>query len=106
MSWLGRGQSPQGPAETPPRWTRVRVIFSHFEKDVRKQRRKLAAGTCFAVIYALARVAEPWPLKVVFDQVLFHKPANSVWTRPFTVLPFERIVRHSRPPPVLPGPLR
>jgi ATP-binding cassette subfamily B protein len=56
-----------------------------FAPDVRKQRDKLAGGVGFAVIYALTRVAEPWPLQVVFDKVLFHKHAShSVLDEPFT----------------------
>jgi ATP-binding cassette subfamily B protein len=57
-----------------------------FAPDVRKQRDKLAGGIGFAVIYALTRVAEPWPLQVVFDKVLFHKHAShSMLDQPFTV---------------------
>lgn len=62
---------------------RVRYLLHRFRKDIRKRRGKLAAGTGFAVIYGLARVAEPWPLKVVFDQVLFHKHASGFWFAPF-----------------------
>jgi ATP-binding cassette, subfamily B, bacterial len=63
-----------------------REVFVHFLPDVRKRRGKLAAGIVFAVIYAGARVIEPWPLKVVFDQVLLHKPAHGLASRPFTFL--------------------
>jgi ATP-binding cassette subfamily B protein len=62
----------------------VRVAH-YFGKDVRKRRRKLASGMFFAVVLGLARVAEPWPLKVVFDQVLFHRPAHGFLTRIFLV---------------------
>ena len=68
-----------------PRSERFRVVAGHFRKDVRKQRRRIVAGMFCAVVYALARVIEPWPLKVVFDQVLFHKPAHGWLVRPFTV---------------------
>src|SRR5262245_18922808 len=57
-------------------WRNVRVILRHFRKDIRKRRRTLIGGAFFGFVYALARVAEPWPLKVVFDQVLFAKPAR------------------------------
>jgi len=67
------------------RWIRLRAVHGHFGRDVRKRRNKLLAGTGFAVLYALARVAEPWPLKVVFDQVLFHRPAHGRWLAPFTI---------------------
>ena len=53
-----------------------RELLRYFRKDIRKRRRTLIGGACFGFIYALARVAEPWPLKVVFDQVLFAKPAR------------------------------
>jgi ATP-binding cassette subfamily B protein len=64
---------------------RASILFRTFAGDVRKQRGKLVSGMAFGVVYALARVAEPWPLKVVFDQVLFHKPENSSWFRIFTI---------------------
>jgi ATP-binding cassette subfamily B protein len=66
-------------------WTRARTVFGYFRKDVRKRRGKLVTGMCFAVLYASARAVEPWPLKVVFDQVLFHKPAHGAWAVPFTI---------------------
>jgi ATP-binding cassette, subfamily B, bacterial len=65
-------------------WRNVRVILRHFRKDVRKRRRTLAGGAFFGFVYAAARVAEPWPLKVVFDQVLFAKPARGVIGSLFT----------------------
>ena len=67
------------------RWARGKAIFEYFRKDVRKRRGKLVAGMCSAVVYAIARAAEPWPLKVVFDQVLFNKPAHGAWAAPFTI---------------------
>jgi ATP-binding cassette subfamily B protein len=71
--------------EAPTRLTRARIVFSFFSKDVRKQRKKLLGGMGFAVIYALSRLIEPWPLKVVLDQVLFHKPARGFFMGPFTI---------------------
>ncbi len=65
-------------------WRNVRVILRHFRKDVRKRRRTLAGGAFFGFVYAAARVAEPWPLKVVFDQVLFAKPARGLIGSLFT----------------------
>jgi ATP-binding cassette, subfamily B, bacterial len=62
------------------------AILSAFAPDIRKQRRKLAAGGVFGIVYALSRVVEPWPLKIVFDQVLFHKPAHGITSAPFTFL--------------------
>jgi ATP-binding cassette, subfamily B, bacterial len=67
------------------RLVRARTVMRAFRRDVRKRRGKLLGGTGFAVIYALTRVLEPWPLKVVFDQVLFHKPAHGALTQPFLV---------------------
>jgi ATP-binding cassette, subfamily B, bacterial len=66
-------------------WARSAAIYRAFAGDVRKQRGKLAGGMAFGLLYALARVIEPWPLKVVFDQVLFHKPAHGSSGRIFTV---------------------
>jgi ATP-binding cassette subfamily B protein len=68
-----------------PHRKRVRAIFAYFGKDVRRRRSRILGGIAFAVVYAVARVAEPWPLKIVFDQVLFHKPAHGFWLAPFTV---------------------
>src|SRR5918911_4173170 len=65
-------------------WARSTAIYRAFAADVRKQRGKLVGGMGFGIVYALARVVEPWPLKVVFDQVLFHKPAHGSWNRIFT----------------------
>ena len=72
-------------APDPAGLGRARAVMRTFHADVRKRRGKLAGGIGFSVIYALSRAAEPWPLKVVFDQVLFHKPARGVLSRPFTV---------------------
>jgi ATP-binding cassette subfamily B protein len=66
-------------------WARSKAIYRAFAPDVRKQRRKLVGGMAFGLVYAVARVVEPWPLKVVFDQVLFHKPARGSWNQIFTV---------------------
>jgi ATP-binding cassette, subfamily B, bacterial len=65
--------------------SRAQRVLRAFEHDVRKRRGKLAGGVAFSVIYALSRAAEPRPLKVVFDQVLFHKPARGALSQPFTV---------------------
>ena len=66
------------------RWRKSRVIARYFRKDVRKRRRALAGGAFFGFVYAAARVAEPWPLKVVFDQVLLGKPARGIIATLFT----------------------
>jgi ATP-binding cassette subfamily B protein len=71
---------------TEPRISRARWVMRAFGRDVRKRRGKLAGGVGFAVLYALTRVAEPWPLKIVFDQVLFHRKAHGALTQPFTIL--------------------
>jgi len=65
-------------------WTRSAAIYAAFAPDIRKQRGKLVGGMGFGLVYALARVVEPWPLKVVFDQVLFHKPARGFLSSSFT----------------------
>ncbi|HYZ30602.1 MAG TPA: ABC transporter transmembrane domain-containing protein [Thermoleophilaceae bacterium] len=68
------------------RLEQVQAVRRAFARDVRKRRGKLVGGSLFAVVYALARVVEPWPLKVVFDQVLFHKPATGALVQPFLAL--------------------
>ncbi len=73
-------------AQNADRPQRARVVLHRFRKDIRRRRGALAGGTVFAVIYAIARVAEPWPLKVVFDQILFHRPTHyTLLIRPFTI---------------------
>ena len=67
-----------------PRWAEIGVILSYFQRDIRKRRGTLVGGAMFGVLYAAARVAEPWPIKVVFDQVLYQKPANGWWVPLFT----------------------
>jgi hypothetical protein len=71
--------------EEEPRAARVRRIVREFGPDVRRRRGKLAGGVAFSFLYAFTRVVEPWPLKVVFDQVLFHKSKNGILTQPFLV---------------------
>jgi len=75
---------------TTERLARVRAIYGYFRKDVRKRRGKIAAGAAFAVVYAVARAAEPWPLKVVFDQVLFGKRAHGILLQPFLIFGHSR----------------
>jgi ATP-binding cassette subfamily B protein len=65
-------------------WQNFRRVLRPFRKDVRKRRRALIGGGICGFVYAAARVAEPWPLKVVFDQVLFAKPAHGVIGTLFT----------------------
>lgn len=76
--------APGGEPEEEGYRSKFPVIWRHFRKDVRKRRGALFGGAAFGVIYAAARVAEPWPLKVVFDQVLFAKPAKNVIGTLFT----------------------
>jgi ATP-binding cassette subfamily B protein len=83
MSWVeqdppGLDSAPNDPEtdEDDGSHKSFRELLRYFRKDIRKRRRTLIGGACFGFIYALARVAEPWPLKVVFDQVLFAKPAR------------------------------
>jgi ATP-binding cassette, subfamily B, bacterial len=76
---------PRKTASASATWARSTAIYHAFAGDVRKQRGKLFGGMAFGLVYALARVVEPWPLKVVFDQVLFHKPAHGSSGRIFTV---------------------
>ena len=60
-------------------------VWRRFGKDVRRRRRRLASGMFFSILLGISRVVEPWPLKVVFDQVLFHHPATGATTRVFLV---------------------
>lgn len=73
------------PGDGLTRRERFRAVWKIFRKDVRKRRRKLITGMFFSLLLAIARVAEPWPLKIVFDQVLFHRPAKGWATNMFLV---------------------
>jgi ATP-binding cassette subfamily B protein len=61
-------------------------VARYFHRDVRKQRRKLAGGMFFSVLLGVSRVIEPWPLKIVFDQVLFHRPPRGLLAQSFLVV--------------------
>ena len=74
-------QDPAGASKS----LRLRFVWEHFGKDVLRRRRMLISGTAFAVLFSLSRVAEPWPLKVVFDQVLFQRPARGALTHGFLI---------------------
>lgn len=71
--------------EEGPRLERVWRIVRAFGGEIRPRRRRLAGGVAFSFLYALTRVVEPLPLKIVFDQVLFHKPARGILSAPFAV---------------------
>lgn len=71
-----------GDGSAPAR-ERFRTVWRVFRKDVRKRRRKLIAGMGFSLLLAVARVLQPWPLKIVFDQVLFHRTPHGWTTRIF-----------------------
>jgi ATP-binding cassette subfamily B protein len=90
MSWAAQDSpeltSPQGDEteEDDGSHKSYRELLHFFRKDIRKRRGTLIGGASFGFVYALARVAEPWPLKVVFDQVLFAKPARGPLATIFT----------------------
>jgi ABC-type multidrug transport system fused ATPase/permease subunit len=67
------------------RGERLRRVWRRFRKDVLRQRHRLEGGMLFSVLLGIARVIEPWPLKVVFDQVLFHRPATGPTSQIFLV---------------------
>ena len=80
MTWVEQDRaepdSPEAGAATDPSegsHKTFRELLRYFRKDIRKRRRTLVGGALFGLVYAAARVAEPWPLKVVFDQVLSGK---------------------------------
>lgn len=52
-----------------------RVLSDH---AWRMKGRLVIAGLCI-VVYVLAELVSPWPLKVVFDHVLLDKPVPSFW---------------------------
>src|SRR5947209_12223323 len=60
-------------------------VWRYFGRDVRRRRGRLTAGMAFGVLLGLSRVVESWPLKIVFDQVLFHRPARGFLTRGFLI---------------------
>ena len=48
-----------------------------FRHDLAKHRRSLVLASSASLAYSVARMAEPWPLKVVFDNVLAAKPLHT-----------------------------
>ena len=48
----------------------VRRILRHFDPHIRRQRGLIAASMCALVAEVALRLLEPWPLKVVFDNLL------------------------------------
>jgi ABC-type multidrug transport system fused ATPase/permease subunit/predicted glycosyltransferase len=83
---MSAGAAPISPRMVEDRAQRTWAIMKRFRRDILKRRGMLAGGSGFAVVYALARVAEPWPLKVVIDQVLLQRPTEYNWLiRPFTI---------------------
>ena len=48
-----------------------------FRGDLARQRKPLAAAFLASLGYAATRLAEPWPLKVVFDNVLAGMPLKT-----------------------------
>ena len=84
-------RSPLAPAASRP--AGLADVTRYFARDIRKRWRPLAGGTAFGVAYALARVAEPWPLKLVFDHVLLVRPgAEPPAIAPFGSSPYALLV--------------
>ena len=52
-------------------------IVRRFRKDLLKHWRPLAAALACALAYSAARLAEPWPLKYIFDNVLGSQPLDT-----------------------------
>jgi len=48
-----------------------------FRHELTRHRRSLALAWAASIGYGIARMAEPWPLKVVFDNVLAAKPLQT-----------------------------
>ncbi len=48
-----------------------------FRRELLRHRRGLAVAAACSVGYSAARLAEPWPLKVVFDNVLAGRPLHT-----------------------------
>jgi ATP-binding cassette, subfamily B, bacterial len=81
-------------ADHGDRWARAGPLLRFFAKDVRKSRGKLGAGIGFSLLYAFARLLEPWPLKVVLDQVLLGQDATGWLLQPFLIFgssPYEML---------------
>jgi ATP-binding cassette, subfamily B, bacterial len=59
-----------------PRRGRLLGAFRHFMPYLRPYRRKIALAWLSLLCATSVAVLEPWPMKVVFDQVLWAKPAS------------------------------
>src|SRR3990170_4139485 len=61
------------------RWRSYFLIFHRFGGYLRPHWRPLAIGISSALASMLIRLAEPWPLKFIFDNVLLNKPLTGIW---------------------------
>src|SRR5574341_2080965 len=61
------------------RWRSYFRIFYRFGSYLRPHWRSLAIGITCALAGMLVRLAEPWPLKFIFDSVLLNKPLTGIW---------------------------
>ncbi len=55
-------------------WKAFGSMSQHFVPHVRRRRRRLAAVALLAVGYMCMRLLEPWPLKLILDNVLLARP--------------------------------
>ncbi len=55
-------------------WRTFVGIISHFGKHLKKRRKRMLMAALFGIGYILMRLLEPWPLKLIFDNVLLGRP--------------------------------
>ena len=56
------------------RWAAFFVMVSHFFPHVKQQFGRLTSALVVGVGYTFVGMLEPWPLKMIFDNVFWHKP--------------------------------
>ena len=55
-------------------WRAFGDIVAFFGKHLRKRKKRMIMAALFGIGYILMRLLEPWPLKLIFDNVLLGRP--------------------------------
>lgn len=56
------------------KWRSFISMASHFTSHVKKQKRRLFLSLLAGIVYITFGMLEPWPLKMIFDNVFYTKP--------------------------------
>ena len=59
--------------------SRTSRVLRHFGHHLRPHKKALGSGALALLGLALVQIAQPWPLKIIFDYVLLPNSANNDW---------------------------